>query len=252
MKRDRSWREAAMRTAILAVGAVLGAGAERLLAKDVRPAVVGAEFRREDCPGAARLVTDGPDDRACPCYLVSRTQVDSLIDAIESMGRAVSPPPPQCTQYEEQDEMLWSLLSEQDELEGRLVEHLREGNPHRTRKAAAFLLGHFQMAKAVEPLLDCLDLYPEDWCPSSHNHSLLYDACSRAVGKIGKPAVEPIIRRLGLPASEMSRQLEIRILRSLEGKEMAVRKLQFYRDLETDAEKRRRLEDAIVRLPTEP
>ena len=249
MRREGAWRTTLQRLGILLLGAALGAGADRLLSKAGASARDSVSIRPEG-PGAARLVEACPDEGTCPCYQVSRTLVPSIIDMIEAMG--VVPPNPACPVWAAQERALLSLVGEQDTLEQQLVDHVKEGQPHRTRLAAAFLLGYFQMAKSTELFLDHIDLDYGDFddggaCHRS-NESILHYPAANGLLSIGEPAAEPLLRRLAMPATAVEQGLQRSVIEHMNGSELALRRVRLARDHETDPEKKRRLDDTATWL----
>ncbi|HEV3037093.1 MAG TPA: HEAT repeat domain-containing protein [Candidatus Angelobacter sp.] len=144
---------------------------------------------------------------------------------------------------------LLSQVDEQrNELFGVLLMQLHRNPSKYTQAAVIFLMGRNRLSEAVGELTKRIDFdagrQPETAAESLWQRYPAVDALTT----IGNSSLPPILELLETDSVELRRELAIRVLRRIEGADVAHYILETRLERTLDVQKRRQLQDALSRL----
>jgi HEAT repeat protein len=150
---------------------------------------------------------------------------------------------------EERMSFLNQLTKERLDIQGNLIQLLKNSRSKDVKFAAAFLIGLYRMERSVYSLSRYITLESEseyEYTDSS-NKLPLWDRYPivQALIRIGKPAVPEMIRNIQTSDDEKVRQLSARVIRYVEGPEFGRIVIEKAIERQTDPQKKSKLEAAL-------
>lgn len=144
---------------------------------------------------------------------------------------------------------LLSQVDEQrNELLGVLLRHLGTSSSINVQAAAIYLIGRHRLSDGVTELTQRVDFAPET--PPMKGPEPLWDQypAMEALISIGKPSTPAAIGLLASDSNDLRRNLAVKIIRYVEGAEVAEFILQNEQNNEGDPQRKTMLADALLRL----
>lgn len=144
------------------------------------------------------------------------------------------------------------LLSQSDqqrnELLGILLKHLGTSSSKNVQAAAIYLIGRYRLSDGVSELVHRID-FDSGWM-TDHGPEPLWEQypAMEALITIGKPSVPPAIELLATDKNDLRRTLAVKVIRYVEGPEVAEFVLQKAETRENDIDRKSMLNDALLRL----
>jgi len=145
------------------------------------------------------------------------------------------------------------LLSQVDEqrleLLGVLLKHLGTSPSKNVQAAAIYLIGRHRLSDGVGELIQRIDFAPgtERRIPEPEPLWEKYPAMEALIS-IGKPSVRGAIELLATDPNDLRRSLAVKVVRYVEGADVAEVVLQKAQAAEQDATRKALLQDALLRL----
>lgn len=145
--------------------------------------------------------------------------------------------------------LLSQVDTQRNELLGILLKHLGTSSSKNVQAAAIYLIGRHRLSDAVDELIRRIDFAPgsDRRIPEPEPLWERYPAMEALI-TIGKPSVPPAIELLATDKSDLRRTLAVKVIRYVEGPEVAEFVLQKAEAKENDIDRKSMLNDALLRL----
>jgi len=150
------------------------------------------------------------------------------------------------------DRSLMELLSQVDEQRGELhaalVNQLRTSPSTRVQASAIYLMGRNRLSESVQDLIQRIDFAPETkpWVGSEPLWEK-YPAMEALI-TIDLPSVAPSIELLATDSNDLRRSLAVKVIRYVEGPDVARFVLEKAYQKENDPSRKPKLKDALARF----
>jgi len=150
------------------------------------------------------------------------------------------------------DRSLMELLSQVDEQRGELhaalVNQLRTSPSTRVQASAIYLMGRNRLSESVQDLIQRIDFAPETkpWVGSEPLWEK-YPAMEALI-TIDLPSVAPSIELLATDSNDLRRSLAVKVIRYVEGPDVARFVLEKAYQKENDPSRKQKLKDALARF----
>ena len=144
---------------------------------------------------------------------------------------------------------LISQVDEQrNELLGVLLKYLDTSSSKNVQAAAIYMIGRHRLSDGVGDLIRHIDFEPGE--PSRIGALPLWEQfpAMEALITIGKPSVKPALELLATDGNDLRRTLAVKVIRYIEGADIALFILQKTRASERDAKRMAMLADAQARM----
>jgi len=145
-------------------------------------------------------------------------------------------------------ELLSQVDEQRSEMLAVLVKHLDTSPSKNVRAAAIYLIGRYRLSDGVDQLIQHID-FDSGAAPSRGPEPLWEEyPAVEALITIGQPSVPEVMDLLATDHNHLRRDLAVKVLRYVEGPEVADFLLRNYLAKEKDAQRRANLRDALERL----
>jgi len=146
---------------------------------------------------------------------------------------------------EERMEFLAELSKERSDIQGNLIYQLSNSESKEMKFAAAFLLGRYRMEQSVGALSEFLTLEYEHKTPWDREPLWGRRPIVEALIRIGRPAIPEMIKNIETSEDKKVRELSARVIRYVEGPEVAKFILERQIEKQSDEAKQRNLREAL-------
>jgi hypothetical protein len=180
---------------------------------------------------------------ACCCMVAIGATALGRGDASDE-NRTRSIPKFASLECQEREDLLTQLIQERLDRQTELVGQLDADNPKEANFAIAFLLGFHRMERAVPHLSKFITLETDATEQSREGLWERYPA-AEALIHIGVPAIPEMIKNIETSDDEKVRKLSARVIRHVDGREIAIFRLEKTIERQPDPAKKAKLKAAI-------
>jgi len=161
---------------------------------------------------------------------------ETQMDAIEKI---------KANSFEQREEGIAAITQQRVETVRSLIGVLEGSFPAESRRAAAKLLGEYRATNAVDALVKNLDLDVQGRVLKTLYKEDDIRAVSYALRSIGKPAIPAVLAKITQTDNSAVIKRCVRICLDIEGHDAAAIMVQQYSEMQTAAEAKQRLKQAI-------
>jgi hypothetical protein len=144
--------------------------------------------------------------------------------------------------------LLSQVDAQRNELLGVLLKHLGTSPSENVQAAAIYLIGRHRLADGVSQLIRRIDFVAESLSDEGPEPLWEKYPAMEALITIGLPSVPAAVELLATDANDLRRNLAVKVIRYIEGAEIAKFILERSHAAENSPDRRSKLEDALLRL----